>query len=63
MASVSETHAAAMSDLRIRTYLRALAALCVEVADKPWLLPSFVLIVMMVPKTLAQIVREQRIAA
>ena len=48
----------------VRQYLRALAALCMEVADRPELLPEFIMIIMRVPRTLAGMLREaRRIAA
>jgi hypothetical protein len=37
-------------DHRVRRYLLALSRLCLEVADKPWLLPLFVRILALAPR-------------
>jgi hypothetical protein len=50
-----------MTDCRIRVYLRALAALCVEVADKPWLLPLFIALVALVPQTVAELRQDEQL--
>jgi hypothetical protein len=45
-------------DYRITIYLKGLASLCLEVAREPRLLPLFVAIVAMMPKTLREFERE-----
>jgi hypothetical protein len=40
------------ADLRSCTYLRAIAALALECADKPWLWPLFLRVLAMVPGTM-----------
>jgi hypothetical protein len=47
-------------DYRVRVYLMAVSALCREVADKPWLLPLFIEIVLLVPRTIMELRREER---
>ena len=53
-------------DLRICTYLRAIAALALECADRPWLWPTFLRVLAMVPGTMRELAgaaRTKRIAA
>jgi hypothetical protein len=48
----------------IAAYLRAIAALCAEVAERPELLSDFVAVIRLAPATIAQLGRERkRIAA
>ena len=47
----------------VARYLEGLAALCLEVARQPRLLPLFVRILKLVPGTLAELQRARRLAA
>jgi hypothetical protein len=46
------------SDARIRRYLQALAKLCIEVAAEPRLLPTFLQVLLLVPKTIAELAKS-----
>jgi hypothetical protein len=47
-------------DYRVRVYLLAVSALCREVADRPALLPMFIEIIWLVPRTLAKLRKDTR---
>jgi hypothetical protein len=47
-------------DHRVRVCLQNLAALCCEVADRPWLLPTFLRIVALVPSTIVELTEARR---
>ena len=49
-----------MIDHRVSQYLRAIAALALEVAEHPELLPLFVRIIALVPQTVAELSRDRR---
>jgi hypothetical protein len=46
------------SDARIRRYLQALGKLCIEVADQPKLVPVFLQILLLVPRTIAELAKS-----
>jgi hypothetical protein len=48
-------------DLRICTYLRAIAAPALECADRPALWPLFLRVLVMVPATLLELRRGERL--
>ena len=48
---------------RVDTYLLALGALCLELARAPQLLPVFLRVIKLVPSTVAELRRSERLAA
>jgi hypothetical protein len=45
---------------RVSLYLRQLGLLCLEVADNPKLLPTFLRLIVLVPATVAELRRDSR---
>ena len=50
-------------DSAIAQYLAGLASLCMEVSRKPKLLPVFLTILKLVPRTVRELQRSRRLAA
>jgi hypothetical protein len=47
----------------MKAYLLGLSALCAEVAERPGLLPVFIQVILLVPGTIAELLRARRLAA